>query len=142
MTASPADESRSHAFYAGALTRIPRLILAAGVVAIAVCWTWLGWQAAAGCAVGVLAGYESFTGLVRAVNGLAGRITEQGSRESGGRIVARFLLRYLWAALAAYVIFSVSRTALLGFLAGLCLPVAAMMLEAGYEAWAAVRRGL
>jgi hypothetical protein len=132
----------SEVFYSGAVARIGRLILWLTVPAALALGLWLGWKAAGGAAMGALAGYESFVSLARAVNGLGERITVAGSRESGKRIVARFLGRYLLVGLGAYVIFTVSRIALYGFIAGLCLPVLAMMCEAGYELTMALRRGL
>jgi hypothetical protein len=132
----------SEVFYSGAVARIGRLILWLTVPAALAVGLWLGWQAAIGAAIGALAGYESFVSLARAVNGLAERITVAGSRESGKRIVARFVGRYLLVGVGAYVIFTVSRIALYGFIAGFCLPVAAMMCEAGYELTVALRRGL
>ena len=55
-------------------------------------------------------------------------------------MVARFLVRYGLVGIAAYVILKSSELAFLGFLWGLCLPVAAMMAEAGVEAYVAFRR--
>lgn len=136
-TSSPSD-----VFYSGAAARIERLILWLTLPAALVAGLWLGWQAGVGAIAGALAGYESFSSLARAVNGLGERITVAGSRESGKRIVARFLGRYVIVGLAAYVIFTVSHTSLYGFVAGLCLPVVAMMCEAGYELTVALRRGL
>jgi hypothetical protein len=132
----------SEVFYSGAVARVGRLILWLTAPAALAAGLWLGWQAAIGAAIGALAGYESFVGLSRAVNGLAERITVTGSRESGKRIVARFVGRYLVVGVGAYVIFTVSRIALYGFITGLCLPVVAMMCEAGYELTVALRRGL
>jgi hypothetical protein len=134
--------SPSEVFYSGAVARIGRLILWLAVPAALAIGLWLGWPAAVGAALGALAGYESFVSLARAVNGLGERITVAGSRESGKRIVARFLGRYFLVGLVAYVIFTVSRIALYGFIAGLCLPVLSMMCEAGYELTMALRRGL
>jgi len=132
----------SEVFYSGAAPRIGRLILWLGLPWTIAAFVWLGWKGAVGAAAGTLAGYESFVSLARAVNGLADRITSAGSTESGKRIVARFVGRYALVAAAAYVIFTVSRVALYGFIAGLCLPVLAMMCEAGYELTVALRRGL
>jgi hypothetical protein len=78
--------------------------------------------------------------LARGVEGLADRIVNQQSREKGRRIVFRFLLRYGLVAIAAYAIFKGSLLAFHGFLWGLCLPVAAMMIEAAFEAYAAFGR--
>ena len=134
--------SPSEVFYSGAAARIERFILWLAVPAALAAGLWLGWPAGAGAIAGALAGYESFSSLAHAVNGLGERITVAGSRESGKRIVARFLGRYVIVGLAAYVIFTVSHIALYGFISGLCLPVLAMMCEAGYELTVALRRGL
>jgi hypothetical protein len=48
-------------------------------------------------------------------------------------------VRYALVAAAAYVIFKSSALAFRGFLWGLCVPVAAMMIEAAVEAFAAFR---
>ena len=137
-----AQQARAEAFYSGAAPRIARFIVALAAPAAIAVGLWLGWRAALGCAAGVAAGYYSFTSLERAVAALAGRIADQASREHGGRIVFRLLARYLLVAALAFVIMSVSRSGIRGFLAGLCVPVLAMMCEAGYELAIALRRGL
>ncbi|HYK50214.1 MAG TPA: hypothetical protein VEU94_10860, partial [Terriglobales bacterium] len=60
-------------------------------------------------------------------------------KERGWTIVLRFLVRYGLVGIVAYAIFEGSAVAFRGFLWGLCLPVAAMMAEAGVEAYAAFR---
>ena len=57
-------------------------------------------------------------------------------------MVFRFLLRYILMAVRAYVILTVSPASLNGLLAGLFLPVAAILCEAGYEVYAALIRGV
>jgi hypothetical protein len=140
---SPRPPTPSEVFYAGAIPRIIRLILWLAVPAAIATGLWMGgWKAAVGTVIGALAGYESFFSLSRGVNALGDRIANAGSTESGKRVIARFVGRYVVVALGAYVIFTVSRIALYGFLIGLCLPVLAMMCEAGYELTVALRRGL
>ncbi len=56
--------------------------------------------------------------------------------------MVRFLLRYFLMALGAYAIFTVSRASLFGLFAGLFLPVAAIVCEAAFEAYAVLVRGL
>lgn len=73
---------------------------------------------------------------------MADRITNAGSKESGARIVGLMLLRYGVLGAAAYVILRSSVAALYGLLGGLVLPVAAMAVEAMYELYVALRRGL
>ena len=139
---SAAPGAASELFYAGAIRRILRFIVIFAAPAVVVFGAALGWPAAIGCAIGAALAYEGFRELTNAASALAARITERQSTERGGRIVARFLFRYAWMGISAYVIFRLSLTAVYGFLGGLCIPVAAMMAEAAYEAYVALRRGI
>jgi hypothetical protein len=94
-----------------------------------------------GFAAGAFIAYLSFRSLNKAVHSLANRIVEAKQPASGFSLVNGFFLRYLLAGVVAYVIFTSSSQAFRGFLFGLCTPVAAMLMEAGFEAYAALRRG-
>ena len=96
---------------------------------------------AVGFAAGAVVAYLSFRSLNKAVQALASRIVDTQQPEHGFSLVSGFFLRYLLAGIVAYVIFTSSAQAFRGFLFGLCTPVAAMLMEAGYEAYAAIRRG-
>ncbi len=98
-----------------------------------------GWVGAIGFAAGRAVSCINFRALQRSVEALADRIVNRQSQEKGGRIVLRFLVRYGLVAAVAYAIFKGSALAFRGFLWGLCLPVAAMMIEAGFEAYVAFR---
>lgn len=135
-------EGTSEAFYAGALDRIGRFMVAVGVAATALAGLRFGWRAAAGLAGGCAVAYLNFFWLKRVVSALADRITQTGERASGKGIVARFLLRYLLMGAGGYVILTVSPASLYGFLSGLFLPVAAIACEAAYEAYVALARGI
>ena len=136
------DEAASEAFYARALPRIHRFMIGLAIpVAVSVLLR-SGWKIGLGFVVGCAITYVNFYWLKRTVNGLADQFTATGKRPSGAGIVLRFVGRYLLMALAAYVIFTFSRASLYGLLAGLFLPVAAIMCEAGYELYAALRWGL
>jgi hypothetical protein len=139
-TAAP--DVASELFYAGAIRRILRFIVIFATPAVVIFSAALGLQAAVGCAIGAALAYEGFRELTRAASALAARITERQSKERGARIVARFLFRYIWMGISAYAIFRFSLTAVYGFLGGLCIPVPAMMAEAAYEAYVALRRGI
>jgi ATP synthase I chain len=115
-------------------------ILAVGAVPL-VLWRWR-WPVAAGFAIGCVLSIYSFWALSRSVQALAERITQHGSRESGGRIVALLLFRYGVMGAVAYGIFKGSVAAVYGLLGGLALPVAAIFCEAAFELYVAVRRGL
>jgi hypothetical protein len=107
-----------------------------GVVA----WRY-GLVIAVGFAAGALISYLSFRSLSKAVQALAARVVEAHQPERGFSLVNGFFLRYLLAGIVAYVIFTSSSQAFRGFLFGLCTPVTAMLVEAGFEAYAALHRG-
>ncbi len=136
------QEQAAEAFYSAALTRISRLMPLLAVIALPVLfWRW-PWQVGAGFVLGAGLSIYNFWSLSRSVNALADRITQAGSRESGGMIVAMMVLRYGVVGAAAYVILKSSVAALYGLIGGLALPVAAMGCEAAYELYVALRRGL
>jgi hypothetical protein len=118
-----------------------RLVLILGaILGLGAAWRF-GWIAALGFAAGALIAYLSFRSLNRAVQSLASRIVDSGQPAGGFSLVNGFFLRYLLAGIVAYVIFTSSSQAFRGFLFGLCTPVAAMLMEAAFEAYAALRRG-
>jgi hypothetical protein len=135
---SPAD-LHLHSFNERALARMFRTLLVVSILAVLPAFWRYGWIGAIGFAAGAAVSCLNFRALEGSVSALADRIVNQNSREKGGRIVLRFLLRYGLVATAAYAIFLGSTLAFRGFLWGLCLPVVAMMIEAGCETYAAFR---
>ncbi len=129
-------------FYSGALDRIRRFMVAFAVVLTVACWVRFGWHLAVGFIVGCGIAYLNFFWLKRIVSALADKISNTGEKQSGRGVFLRFLLRYFLMGLGAYVIFRVSPASLYGLLAGLFLPVAGIICEAGYELYAALRRGV
>jgi ATP synthase I chain len=95
---------------------------------------------AIGFAFGAAVSYINFWSLTHGVESLTDRIVNHNSREKGGLIVFRFVVRYLLVAAVAYVIFKGSSLAFHGFLWGLCVPVAALMMEAVWQVFSAFRR--
>ncbi len=136
---SPADQ-RLQAFNERALVRMFETMLVVSLLLIAPAFWMYRAAGAIGFAVGAAVSCINFRALERSVEGLAERIVNRQSHEKGGRIVLRFLVRYALVAIAAYAIFRGSALAFRGFLWGLCLPVAAMMIEAGFEVYAAFRK--
>lgn len=135
-------DANGEIFYAGALDRISRIMIALAVTLSAAGWWHYGWRVAMGFVCGCAVAYLNFHWLKRVVTALADRATEPGHRQSSSGMVLRFLLRYVLMALGAYVIFTVSPASLYGLFAGLFLPVAAIACEAAYEAWVALARGI
>jgi hypothetical protein len=116
------------------------IVLALLLVAVASGKFGLRWGL--GLAVGCAIAYLNFHWLKRVISGFADRASGAASAESGQGIVFRFLFRYVLMAVGAYVILSVSPASLNGLLAGLFLPVAAILCEAVYEVYAALARGI
>ena len=129
-------------FYSGAYARIVRFMLVLGIVATVAVLARFGLIVAAGFAVGCAIAFVNFHWLKRVVSALADRASSTGERQSSKGVVLRFLLRYFLIALGAYAIFKISRDGLYGLLAGLFLPVGAILMEAAYELYAALRRGV
>ena len=134
-----AADARLSALYARALPRMLRFMLIVSIPLLVPAWWRYSWPGVIGFAAGALLSYVNFRALARGVEGLAERIVDQQSREKGLKIVLRFLVRYALVGAVAYAIFKGSTLAFYGFLWGLCLPVAAMMIEAAFEAYAAFR---
>ncbi len=135
-------EQAAEAFYSGALTRISRLLPILALSGAVLCFAVFPWRIGLGFCLGAAISIYNFWSLSRSINALADRITNAGSRESGGRIVALLVMRYGVIGAAAYVIVKSSVAAVYGLLCGLALPVAAIGCEAVYELYVALRRGL
>jgi len=135
------DLSPAERFFSAAVPRMLRFILILGALFTLLSGSHFGLVAAVGFAAGALIAYSSFWSLNRAVQALASRIVDSNRPESGYSLVHGFFLRYLLAGIVAYVIFTSSSQAFRGFLFGLCTPVAALLMEAAFEAYTAVRRG-
>ena len=127
-----------------ALERIvPRLLrnmIVAAVVFLVPAFWFYRWAGSIGYAFGAGVSYVNFRSLTRGVEGLADRIVNRDSREKGGRILFRFIVRYALVGAVAYAIFKGSSLAFRGFLWGLCLPAAALMIEAVWEGFEVLRR--
>lgn len=139
MTSEP--EEQAARFYDGAERRLMLIMPLLAVAAAAGLARAYGLRFGLGVMAGSIVAYANFYWLRRIVSGLADRATFQG-RPSGAGILIKFLIRYALLALAAYAILSVSLVSLYGFLCGLFLPVAGIMVEAGYELYVSQRHGL
>ncbi len=120
-------------FYARSLERIQSFMLALGIAALITAEIFFGWRIALGFALGATIAYLNFHWLKKVVAGLAELTIGSGTPASSRGVVHRFLLRYFLMAIVAFVILTVSRESLYGLFAGLFLPVAAILCEAGYE---------
>lgn len=137
---SAESTAQEMAAYALTVRRVERLIAIVGAIcSLAVAWP-LGWPLAAGMAAGTLLGWINFRWLASSVNAIGERIVKVQSTERGAAVVARGVGRIFLIALVAYGIFTCSVRGLVGFLAGLAMPVIALMCEAMYEFVAGYRR--
>ncbi|MGA7295621.1 MAG: ATP synthase subunit I [Terriglobales bacterium] len=135
-----AENSAGAAVYERIIPRVLRNLLIVSVLLLGPAFWFYGWAGSIGFAFGAGVSYVNFRSLTLGVEGLTDRIVNRESREKGGRIVLRFLVRYGLVAAAAYAIFKSSSLAFRGFLWGLCVPVAALMAEAAWEGYTAFRR--
>ena len=126
--------------YERIIPRVLRNMLVVSVLLIGPAFWFYRWAGSIGFAFGAAVSYVNLRSLTRGVEGLADRIVNRNSREKGGLIVLRFVVRYGLVGAAAYAIFKSSPTAFRGFLWGLCVPVAALMAEAAWEGYTAFRR--
>ena len=138
---TPSEATRSERFFSAAIPRMLRFVVILAPVFTGVAAWRFGRVVAIGFAAGAIVAFFSFRSLNKAVQGLASRIVDAHRPERGYSLVNGFFLRYLLAGIVAYVIFTSSSQAFRGFLFGLCTPVAAMLTEAGYEAYSVLRRG-
>ncbi len=138
----PDPNSPAERFYSGAVDRILRGILVLGLAGTVAAIVFQGLRQGVGFLVGTSLAYWNFRSLVSAVNSLGERIVVGHSSEKGSGIVFRFISRILLVGLAGYAIFLGWPGSLPGFLVGLCIPVPALIFEAGYEGFTALRRGL
>jgi hypothetical protein len=131
------DESTK---YEHIIPRLLRNMLVVSCLLLGSAFWFYRWAGTAGFALGSAVSYVNFRFLTRGVEGLTDRVANRDSQEKGGRVVFWFVVRYALVAAVAYAIFKGSSQAFRGFLWGLCVPVAALMVEAVWEVYEAFRR--
>ncbi len=143
MLMAPPEPSSSQAdqFFDRALGRVRKFMLALAVAGLLACMVLFRWPVAAGFAAGAVVSYVNHRWLEKAIEAVGERVTTGQSRERGAGIIARSVLRYVFIAAGAYVIFRVSQAGLYGFLGGVCLPIAAVACEVAVELFTVFRRG-
>jgi hypothetical protein len=138
----PDPNSPAERFYGAAIMRIVRGILMLGIIGTGIALAAYGIRTGVSFFLGAALAYWNFRSLVSAVNSLGERIVVGHSAEKGSAIVFRFISRILLVGITGYAIFLSWPGNLPGFLMGLCVPVPALVFEAGYEGFTALRRGL
>src|SRR5262245_34059875 len=113
-------------FFEGALRRIFRSIAVLSLIGAAVLFAFFGWPWGAGFAAGAAASWLNFRWLKQLVDAL-------GGRRPRARLAAFLGARYLLLGLGAYAILRYSEISLPAALAGLFVPVAAVLFEILFE---------
>jgi small-conductance mechanosensitive channel len=140
-TPAAVEDREAGAFSANTFRRIFLTMIVLLVAGAPVLWTRYGGGMALSFIIGGGISLVNFYWLKRTLAALVEAVAVAGEKRSSAGIVLRFVLRYLLIAVAAYAIFKSSAMSLLGLCAGLSLPVGAVLIEAAYAIYGALRRG-
>ncbi len=141
-------EAESRAFFANAQSRALRFGLILTVVVVAASFAMWGSRVGVAVLMGAAVGGLNTYWLARSTAAFARKAVESADsgrehrRPGWSGVLFQYVLRYFLVAIAAYAIFKSTLFSILGFFAGLFLPVVSLMVEAIYEAWVSQRRGL
>ena len=111
------------------------------VIGAPVLWARYGGGMALSFIIGGGISLINFYWLKRTLSAMVEVVAVEGKKRSAAGIILRFVLRYLLIAVAVYAIFKSSAMSLIGLCAGLSLPVGAVLIEAAYAMYGALRRG-
>lgn len=117
------------------------MMVALALAVLPALWIRYGHSMALSFALGSVVSLINFYWLRRTLEAVGDRFQATGNAPSATGMIARFLLRYLLIAAAAYVILKGTTNSLAGLLAGLSLPVGAILILAVVETFRALRAG-
>ncbi len=141
---TPSVESKTETSEAFA-RRISRLLLlmmlALALGGLPTMWIRFGEAMALSFTLGSAVSVINFYWLHRTLEDAGDRFQATGNAPSAKGMIGRFLLRYLLIAAAAYVILRGTTNSIGGLLAGLSLPVGAILILAFVETFRALRAG-
>lgn len=141
MTSSaPAAES-GEAFARRIFCQLVMLMCGIALAVFPALWIRFGPGIALTFGLGGVVSIINFYWLHRTLEAVGKRFQATGDAPSVAGMVARFLLRYLLIAVAAYVILKGTTNSLAGLLAGLSLPVGAILILGFVETFRALRAG-
>ncbi len=123
------------------LRRIFVVMFALLIAGTPVLWVRYGPGMALSFVVGGAISIINFYWLKHVLAAMIEAVAVQGKKRSSAGILLRFVLRYALIGVAAYAIFKGSAMSLYGLCAGLSLPVGAVLIEAAYAIYGALRRG-
>lgn len=142
MTTHAAIEGReAEAFAANTYRRIFLVMVVLLVAAAPVLWVKYDRGMALSFILGGVIALVNFHWLKRSLTALVDAVAVAGKKRSSAGIILRFVLRYVLIGVALYAIFKSSAMSLYGLCAGLSLPVGAVLIEAAYAIYGALRRG-
>lgn len=134
-------EHADDSFFSAAYQRIIRTLLVLLPCLVLTFWFFFNHRFALGFLIGGGVAILNFLSLKKLVVTFADRVIQSGGKERSSGLVLRFVLRYGLIAGVGYAIFKSSAMSAYGLVAGLGIPAAAIMIEAGYELYGAIRRG-
>jgi hypothetical protein len=129
------------AFAANILRRIFVFMIGLLIAATPLLWVRYGRGMALSFALGGAIALINFYWLKRVLAAMVEAVAVRGKKRSATGIVLRFVLRYFLIGVVAYAIFKSSAMSMYGLCAGLSLPVGAVLIEAAYAVYGALRRG-
>jgi hypothetical protein len=138
---SAAQTETAEQFYSRIFRRLMSTMAALALLLTPAVWIRFQSRAGLSFAAGALISILNFYWLALTVRAAGAKAEASGGKSGRAGVMVRFFLRYLLIALAAYVIFR-SSDSLYGLFAGLSLPVAAILIEAGLEIYSALRAGI
>lgn len=140
-TPAPVGDHEAEAFSANTFRRIFLVMIVLLVAGVPVLWAKYGRGMALSFALGGGISLVNFYWLKRTLSAMVEAVAVGGKKRSSAGVLLRFMLRYLLIAVAAYAIFKSSAMSMVGLCAGLSLPVGAVLIEAAYAIYGALRRG-
>jgi hypothetical protein len=141
ITPESEEEREAEVFAANTFRRIFLTMVALLIAFTPILWVKFGGGMALSFAIGGGISLVNFYWLKRTLTVLVNAVAVAGKTRSPAGIVLRFVLRYLLIAAASYVIFKSSEMSMYGLCAGLSLPVGAVLIEAVYTVFGALRQG-
>lgn len=134
---NPIEAQTEEAFYVQVYRRLVTIMALLGVTGTILAGIWYGSLMATTFFVGSVIAVLNFHWLKRTIEAMGGRLRSRARAAWG--VVLRFLLRYVLIAAAAYVIVKGTTNISYGFFAGLAIPAGAILIEAMYETYRALR---
>jgi hypothetical protein len=126
-------------FFTRTYQRLVAIMVSLALLSLPAVWIWYGRAMALVFSLGSAIALVNFYWLRRSIEAMGARLDSTGRPPSRAGIILRFLLRYVLIAAAAYAILKSTASSLNGLFLGLSLPVGAILIEAVYQLFEALR---